>query len=160
MSPSAHHRDLKRFYEVFEELEDRIGRRTLKDCHGRQNWSRGGVYFFFEPGEIRPDGATPRVVRVGAHAVSAGAKTTLWNRLSTHRGAHPGTAIIEAHLSAVGGSRAPDTSYSPVHSGSRNTLAASGRAASANASSSSSRSRSTSRSTGLSRDLFSRSIKS
>ena len=45
-----------------------------------------GVYFFFEPGEYRADGQTPRVVRVGTHAVSDGSQTTLWNRLSQHRG--------------------------------------------------------------------------
>ncbi len=49
-------------------------------------WPQQGVYFFFEPGEMRPDGTTPRVVRVGTHAVSKGSKTTLWKRLSQHRG--------------------------------------------------------------------------
>jgi len=44
------------------------------------------VYIFLGPGELRPDGPTPRIVRVGTHAVSRGSKTTLWNRLSTHRG--------------------------------------------------------------------------
>jgi hypothetical protein len=47
------------------------------------------VYFFFEPGEVRPNGA-PRLVRVGTHAVSAGSGTTLWNRLSQHRGSTSG----------------------------------------------------------------------
>ena len=47
---------------------------------------RRGVYFFFEPGELREDGRTPRVVRVGTHAVSAGSRTTLWTRLRDHRG--------------------------------------------------------------------------
>ncbi len=33
---------------------------------------------------------TPRVVRVGTHAVSVGSKTKLWTRLSTHRGTTSG----------------------------------------------------------------------
>jgi hypothetical protein len=44
------------------------------------------VYFFFEDGELREDRKTPRVVRVGTHAITATSKTSLWNRLHTHRG--------------------------------------------------------------------------
>lgn len=90
MSASPHHRDLVRLYDVLSELGDRVGRRMLNECDGRMNWSSRGVYFFFETGESRPDGTTPHVVRVGTHAVSAGSKTTLWNRLSTHRGTRSG----------------------------------------------------------------------
>lgn len=49
-------------------------------------WPERGVYFFFQDGELREDGRTPRVVRVGTHGVSSRSKTTLWNRLSQHRG--------------------------------------------------------------------------
>lgn len=63
-----------------------IVERRLDECNGRMRWPRRGVYFFFERGETRNDGRTPRVVRVGTHAVSRGSKTTLWHRLSTHRG--------------------------------------------------------------------------
>lgn len=84
MSDSAD-RDRGRFYQVIGDLARRLGRVTLADCHGRMPWPARGVYFFFEPGEVRPDG-TPRVVRVGTHAVSAGSRTTLWHRLSQHRG--------------------------------------------------------------------------
>jgi hypothetical protein len=45
------------------------------------------MYFFFEDAERRIDsGVGPRVVRVGAHALTATSRTTLWNRLSQHRG--------------------------------------------------------------------------
>lgn len=45
------------------------------------------MYFFFEMGEERSDsGRGPRVVRVGTHALTAGSSSTLWNRLSQHRG--------------------------------------------------------------------------
>ena len=90
MLDSTHHRDLKCFYDILANLDDSITRRRLKDCQGRMNWPRRGVYFFFEDGEFRPNGTTLRVVRVGTHAVSAGSKTTLWNRLSTHRGTRAG----------------------------------------------------------------------
>ena len=39
---------------------------------------------------MRAGGAAPRVVRVGTHAVSRGARTTLWERLRQHRGTRTG----------------------------------------------------------------------
>ena len=79
---------LDALYEVLEEL----GRRTggpllLSECSARLAWPMRGVYFFFEPGEVRADsGAGPRVVRVGTHALGEGSGTSLWNRLSQHGG--------------------------------------------------------------------------
>lgn len=80
--------DLKRFYTLLHELEVRLnGKRTLTDCNGRMRWPNRGVYFFFESGEARSDsGNGMRVVRVGTHALTASSRTTLWNRLSQHRG--------------------------------------------------------------------------
>ncbi len=78
--------DRNRFYQIMESLSSRTGTQTLHDCNSRMNWPQRGVYFFFEPGEVRQDGQSPRVVRVGTHAVSKGSKTTLWNRLSQHKG--------------------------------------------------------------------------
>ncbi len=80
--------DLIRFYTLLEDLEQRVGgKRILGNCHGKSGWPNRGVYFFFEPGEQRSHtGSGLRVVRVGTHAVSAGSRTTLWNRLATHRG--------------------------------------------------------------------------
>src|SRR5579862_1245890 len=81
--------DVIQFYELLARLEhEHGGRRRLSDCHGRMEWPRRGVYFFFEPGENRTDtGNGPRVVRVGTHALNAGSGTSLWGRLSHHRGA-------------------------------------------------------------------------
>jgi len=106
--------DLDRFYELLHELEDRVGgTKLLTDPHANRDLPQRGVYFFFEPGEYREDGRTPRVVRVGTHAVSEGSRTTLWNRLSQHRGQlrggggnhrgsifrlHVGTALINRGL--------------------------------------------------------------
>lgn len=80
--------DLQRFYRLIDELEQRLGGvRRLSACSGRQAWPRRGVYFFFEQGEVRSgSGDGPRVVRVGTHALKAGSGTSLWNRLSQHRG--------------------------------------------------------------------------
>ena len=80
--------DISAFYRLLEDLEDRMGgRRRLGDCHGRMPWPERGVYFFFEPGENRmsPENSS-RVVRVGTHALKAGSRTTIWKRLSQHRG--------------------------------------------------------------------------
>jgi len=45
------------------------------------------VYFFFEEGEQRTESRQgPRVVRVGTHALNYKSGTTLWRRLSQHRG--------------------------------------------------------------------------
>jgi hypothetical protein len=83
--------DLGRFYELIDRLRSTAGgARLLGGCSKATGWPTHGVYFFFEPGEQREAGE-PRIVRVGTHAVSAGSKTTLWNRLSTHRGAVGGS---------------------------------------------------------------------
>lgn len=84
--------DVKRFYGLLGELETRVGgTRTVATCHGRMGWPSHGVYFFFEPGEERSTSGTgPRVVRVGTHAVSKGSRTSMWQRLSQHRGTTSG----------------------------------------------------------------------
>jgi hypothetical protein len=86
--PIARADDLVRFYELLGVLEQKLGgKRTLATCSGWQDWPHRGVYFFFEPGETRSDsGIGPRVVRVGTHALKPQSATTLWKRLSQHRG--------------------------------------------------------------------------
>lgn len=69
-------------------------------CTGRIEWPRRGVYFIFETGEMRSDGS-PRVVRVGTHAVSAGSRTTLWNRLKAHVGNGTGESASGNHRGSV-----------------------------------------------------------
>ena len=79
---------VKQFYLFLSVLEERIGgARRLADCSGWMSWPKRGVYFFMEGGETRTDSGTgPRVVRVGTHALIAGAAATLWKRLYQHRG--------------------------------------------------------------------------
>ncbi len=76
------------FYELLSILEQRLdGPRSLSRSSGRMNWPQRGVYFFREGGEGRTDtGLGPRIVRVGTHALKAGAGTKLWTRLSQHKG--------------------------------------------------------------------------
>lgn len=81
--------DLVRFYEALAKLEKRLGeKRRLAICNHEAMWPSRGVYFFFETGEVRtnPD-KNPRVVRVGTHAIKANSSSSLWRRLSQHRGA-------------------------------------------------------------------------
>jgi hypothetical protein len=79
---------LKRFYDILSVLSEGCGgARLLSKCSGTLPWPARGVYFFMEQGELRSDsGAGPRVVRVGTHALKPGSRTTLWHRLSQHRG--------------------------------------------------------------------------
>ena len=85
--------DTVRFYDLLGQLEDALGgARTLAACDGRLGWPQRGVYFFFEPGEVRSlSGSGRRVVRVGTHALKARSRATLWNRLSQHRGTADGS---------------------------------------------------------------------
>jgi len=79
---------MARFYGLLDELDARMGgKRRLAESSARLEWPSHGVYFFFEQGEERSDsGNGSRVVRVGTHALTATSRTTLWNRLSQHRG--------------------------------------------------------------------------
>lgn len=105
---------LKCFYDLLGVLSERIGGpRVLADCDGRLDWPQRGVYFFMESGELRREtGNGNRIVRVGTHALKGGSRTTLWKRLSQHRGQARsgggnhrgsifrlivGTALIERH---------------------------------------------------------------
>jgi len=86
MTSAAEH-----LYDLLDDLASRTGGpRELRTCGGRLPWPRRGVYFFFEPGEARSDGRL-RVVRVGTHALRLGSGSTLWGRLSQHRGNLGGT---------------------------------------------------------------------
>jgi hypothetical protein len=80
--------DLRNFYDLIQLLNQNCrGARMLATCSGRLSWPSRGVYFFMEDGESRTDsGDGPRIVRVGTHALTGSSATTLWRRLSQHRG--------------------------------------------------------------------------
>lgn len=82
---------LDEFYGLLGRLSDALGGpRRLLDCTKSTGWPSRGVYWFFEPGETRDDGERPRVVRVGTHGLRP-SKSTLWGRLSQHRGSVGGS---------------------------------------------------------------------
>lgn len=100
--------DLERFYELIHRLAALPGQgRPLSEYSGRFHWPRRGVYFFQEPGEDRSGASdTPRIVRVGTHAVSTGSKSMLWGRLRAHRGGRDLTgnhrgSIFRLHVGAA-----------------------------------------------------------
>ena len=62
--------DLIRLYQILDKLETSSGgKRFLAQLAPSGSWPRRGVYFFFEPGELRTgSGQGPRLVRIGTHA--------------------------------------------------------------------------------------------
>jgi hypothetical protein len=98
---------LHRLYELLTVVSALPGQGLqLKDYSGSSRWPERGVYFFTEPGELRQDGVTSRIVRVGTHAVSANAKSRLWERLRAHRGGRDGGgnhrgSIFRLHVGAA-----------------------------------------------------------
>ena len=80
--------DIKRFYTLLDRLNQQLGgARTLAEVGKFHDWPERGVYFFFEPSEVRRDsGNGLRVVRVGTHALGRGSLSTLRQRLGQHRG--------------------------------------------------------------------------
>lgn len=79
-------RDTDRFYALLDELAERVdGPLQLTDPGLSHRCPKAGLYFFFEIGEVRPNGR-PRVVRIGTHALTPSSGTSLWGRLRQHRG--------------------------------------------------------------------------
>ena len=79
--------DTARFYRALRRLEDGVGGARVLSRLDRVRLPVRGVYFFFEPGELRSGaGVGPRVVRIGTHALKLGGRTALSTRLRGHRG--------------------------------------------------------------------------
>lgn len=88
-NPAPHRfADTLRFYALLARIKERTGGyRYLASCDGRMDWPLRGVYFFFEDGEARREPVCGlRVVRIGTHALKLSSRTSLWDRLSQHRG--------------------------------------------------------------------------
>lgn len=98
---------LNRFYKMLCTLKDGLGgMRKFNECNGKLEWPKRGVYFIFEENEMRfAPSSIQRVVRVGTHAVSLGSKSSLWQRLRTHRGIEEGgqhrSSIFRLHVGAA-----------------------------------------------------------
>jgi hypothetical protein len=85
--------DLISLYRIFDTLEAASGgKRCLAQLAPSASWPQRGVYFFFEPGEVRTgSGHGCRLVRVGTHALGIGARSTLHQRLRQHAGKSSGS---------------------------------------------------------------------
>lgn len=83
---------LIRLYRIFDTLEASSGgKRFLAELAPARSWPRRGIYFFFEPGEVRTgSGHGLRLVRIGTHALGVGARSTLHQRLRQHAGKSAG----------------------------------------------------------------------
>lgn len=99
---------LERFYEILSKLkETRVSGSDFGSQIFREKIPAKGIYFFFEPSEVRSANASQlRVVRVGTHGVSAGSKSTLRYRIGTHFGTRAGggnhrSSIMRLHIGAA-----------------------------------------------------------
>lgn len=107
MTPVTHDH-LDRFYSLLARLSAAPGQgRPLCEISRYPSLPERGVYFFQEPGEYRAEKPNVlRIVRVGTHAVSAGAKSTLYGRLKAHlgtqtRGGNHRGSIFRRHVGAA-----------------------------------------------------------
>jgi hypothetical protein len=85
--------ELVRFYALLDRLEQRLGgARTLASFDSFHDWPERGLYLFFEPSEARNESGVGLrvVVRIGTHALAAGSRSTLRQRLGQHRGGASG----------------------------------------------------------------------
>ena len=106
------------FYKLMNKLfVAQLGGRRLGESSGKSGWPQRGVYIFLEPSEISNDAHVGkmkfRVTRVGTHAVSKESKTTLWDRISTHRGSEAGSgshrsSIFRSHVGTAIAAKFPD----------------------------------------------------
>jgi hypothetical protein len=92
MPHSTRLKHTKKFYELIEELAHNTGGpHPLANIFELNDLPNRGVYFFFEDTELRTTSANNnvpfgRVVRVGTHALKAGANSTVKGRLKQHHG--------------------------------------------------------------------------
>lgn len=83
-------RDLKRLYRMISQARS-AGRTFLLGDLSNQKLPARGVYIFVDLSERNFNGTPGRIVRIGTHAVSEGAKSTLKSRLRHHLGLGDGT---------------------------------------------------------------------
>ncbi len=92
------------------------GGRRIDETNGRLPWPSRGVYFILDADRGVGGGRMPRVVRVGTHAVSRGSRTSLWDRLGTHRGTAAGggshrSSIFRLHVGRAWSRHAPSPEW-------------------------------------------------
>ncbi|MEA1015388.1 DUF6884 domain-containing protein [Sphingosinicella sp. LY1275] len=96
--------DMARFNQYAKRLWNaQNGGRQIAETSGRMEWPQRGVYLVLDAGGAATRSGMPRITRVGTHAVSIGSRTSLWDRLSTHRGTLAGggshrSSIFRLHV--------------------------------------------------------------
>lgn len=90
------------------------GGREIAKASGKMAWPTRGVYLVLDASNAKTPSGMPRIVRVGTHAVSIGSRTSLWDRLSTHRGTLAGggshrSSIFRLHVGRAWMRHAPST---------------------------------------------------
>jgi len=96
---------IKRFYELLDQVQKKCPRRVFGELSSTMPLPQQGVYFFFEPGEYREDGKSPRVVRIGTHAAQAGSSANVFSRIKNHWGSNKeghGKHRMSVHRELVG----------------------------------------------------------
>lgn len=91
---------VKQLYDVVYYVANKTsGIRLLSECTGKMDWPKKGLYYILDFSEYSiAQNSSPKIIRVGTHAVSQGSKSTLWNRLKTHKGLNNGGG---SHRSSV-----------------------------------------------------------
>ena len=97
------------FYNILWEAEQKFGLwdcKKLAEAHLSNKFYDSGVYFFYEPGELRAGHKNwGRIVRVGTHRVSLGKTATLFDRLKNHFGKEDGSggnsSIFRVHVGSA-----------------------------------------------------------
>jgi hypothetical protein len=77
--------DIDKFYDLLEKVVMKFPKRSLNTI-SKNKLPEKGVYFFFEPNEVRQNKNFDRVVRIGTHAAIAYSNATLYKRLYNHKG--------------------------------------------------------------------------
>ena len=96
--------DIARLNHYIKRLwKNQNGGRAIAEASGRMSWPARGVYLVLDADDLVSRFAMPRIARVGTHAVSTGSQTSMWNRLSTHRGTLAGggshrSSIFRLHV--------------------------------------------------------------
>lgn len=105
---SSRSKNLLQFHALLRDCANRTGRlKPLSECNGAMHWPRRGLYIFFGASERRMFAPSElRIVRVGTHGVSNGSKSTLWQRLKTHKGnadrsGNHRASIFRSHIGAA-----------------------------------------------------------
>lgn len=90
LAAARRYRDLRRLYKMISDARDSGRTFLLRDLR-KQKLPNRGVYIFVDLKERNFNGTPGRIVRIGTHAVSEGAKSTLKSRLRNHLGLGDGT---------------------------------------------------------------------